>query len=118
MSQIKQSLQQRATFQTEDVLTEKRTGGEFKTAAAFWAWRKEQKDSWAAFQKLMKVKLPGDSPEGFLARMPKLTHMSFLSRPPSLPTIGRRCHTGKRADDRRRPRRDGRRPGTGAGSAP
>jgi ABC-2 type transport system permease protein len=54
-----------STFQTEDALTEKRTAGEFKTAAAFWTWYEGQKDRWAAYQKMMKVKLPGDSPEDF-----------------------------------------------------
>jgi ABC-type transport system involved in multi-copper enzyme maturation permease subunit len=53
------------SFQTEDELIEKRTGGEFKTAQAFWAWREQQKDQWAASQKLFKVKLPGDAPEDF-----------------------------------------------------
>jgi ABC-type transport system involved in multi-copper enzyme maturation permease subunit len=50
---------------TEDALIEKRTGGEFKSAQAFWAWRKQQKDQFAAFQKLSKVRLPGDGPEDF-----------------------------------------------------
>jgi ABC-type transport system involved in multi-copper enzyme maturation permease subunit len=50
---------------TEDALVVKRTGGEFKTAQAFWEWRKQQKDQWAAFQKLYQVKVPGDEPEDF-----------------------------------------------------
>jgi ABC-type transport system involved in multi-copper enzyme maturation permease subunit len=50
---------------TEDAVIEKRTGGEFKTSRAFWAWRKQQKDQWAAFQKAFKVRLPGDGPEDF-----------------------------------------------------
>jgi ABC-2 type transport system permease protein len=53
------------SFRTEDELVERRTGGEFKTAQAFWAWREKQKDQWAAFQKLSTVKLPGDGPEDF-----------------------------------------------------
>ena len=54
-----------ASFQTEDELMEKRTGGEFKTAQAFNVWAEHQKDRWASFQKLFKIKLPGDSPEDF-----------------------------------------------------
>jgi ABC-type transport system involved in multi-copper enzyme maturation permease subunit len=50
---------------TEDALIEKRTGGEFPTAQAFYAWASKQKDQWAAFRKLSKVKLPGDVPEDF-----------------------------------------------------
>jgi ABC-type transport system involved in multi-copper enzyme maturation permease subunit len=53
------------SFQTEDALIEKRTGGEFKTAKAFWEWREKQPDRWAAWQKLNTIKLPGDSPEDF-----------------------------------------------------
>ncbi len=72
-----------ATFQSEDALTEKRTGGEFKTAAAYWTWFRAQKDSWAAWQKSMKVKLPGDSPEDFpyldISDMPR-----FPEQPPRL----------------------------------
>lgn len=50
---------------TEDALIEKRTGGEFKTAQAFFTWASQQKDQWAAFQKAFKVKLAGDGPEDF-----------------------------------------------------
>lgn len=50
---------------TEDELIEKRTGGEFKTAQVFFAWASQQKDQWAAFQKLAKVKIPGDGPQDF-----------------------------------------------------
>jgi ABC-type transport system involved in multi-copper enzyme maturation permease subunit len=50
---------------TEDALIEKRTGGEFKTAQAFFSWASQQKDQWAAFQKLSKVKIPGDGPQDF-----------------------------------------------------
>ena len=53
------------SFRTEDELVEGRTGGEFKTGAAFEAWRSQQKDQWAAWQKLSKVKLRGDGPEDF-----------------------------------------------------
>lgn len=53
------------SFQTEEELMEKRTGGEFKTAQAYKAWAERQKDRWAAFQKIFKVKLPGDGPEDF-----------------------------------------------------
>jgi ABC-type transport system involved in multi-copper enzyme maturation permease subunit len=53
------------SFRAEDELVEKRTGGEFKTSQAFSAWREQQKDQWAAFQKLFKVKLPGDGPQDF-----------------------------------------------------
>jgi ABC-type transport system involved in multi-copper enzyme maturation permease subunit len=52
-------------FTTEDAAVEKRTGGEFKTAESFWSWAKQQKDQWAAFQKLGKVKIPGDGPADF-----------------------------------------------------
>jgi len=65
-----------ASFQTEDALIEKRTGGEFKTAQAYNAWAELQKDRWAAFQKLFKVKLPGDGPGDFpyldISDMPRL----------------------------------------------
>jgi hypothetical protein len=50
---------------TEDQLVEKRTGGEFKTEAAYEAWASEQKDFRARWSKLSTVKLHGDSPEGF-----------------------------------------------------
>jgi hypothetical protein len=53
------------SFQSEDALVEKRTGGEFKTAKAFWEWREKQSDKWAAFQKAFKVRLSGDGPEDF-----------------------------------------------------
>lgn len=52
-------------YPSEDALIEKRTGGEFKTAQAFWTWRKQQKDQWAASERLYKVKIPGDGPEEF-----------------------------------------------------
>jgi hypothetical protein len=48
-------------FATEDAAVEARTGGEFKTAAAFWSWAQRQKNQFAAFQKLSKVKIRGDS---------------------------------------------------------
>jgi ABC-type transport system involved in multi-copper enzyme maturation permease subunit len=53
------------SFRTEDELIERRTGGEFKTAQAFRAWHAQQKDKWAAWQKLAKVKVPGDEPQDF-----------------------------------------------------
>jgi len=52
-------------FPNEDAAIEKRTGGEFKTAKAYRDWVRQQPDRWAAFQKLNKVKVPGDSPENF-----------------------------------------------------
>jgi ABC-type transport system involved in multi-copper enzyme maturation permease subunit len=62
-------------YPSEDALIEKRTGGEFKTAQAFWTWAKQQKDQWAAFQKLGKVKIQGDGPQDFpylnISDMPK-----------------------------------------------
>jgi ABC-type transport system involved in multi-copper enzyme maturation permease subunit len=53
------------SFQTEDELIEKRTGGEFKTEKDYEAWAAQQKDRWASWQKLNKVKIPGDGPEDF-----------------------------------------------------
>jgi ABC-type transport system involved in multi-copper enzyme maturation permease subunit len=53
------------SFLTEDQLTEKRTGGEFKTAGEFDAWASQQKDHMARWGKLSKVKVLGDSPEDF-----------------------------------------------------
>jgi len=70
-------------YPSEDALIEKRTGGEFKSAHAFWTWAGQQKDQYAAFQKLFKVKLPGDGPEDFpyldVSDMPR-----FPDRPPGL----------------------------------
>lgn len=53
------------SFLTADQLTEKRTGGEFKTAQAYEAWASQQTDWRARWGKLSKVKVPGDSPEDF-----------------------------------------------------
>ncbi len=53
------------SFRTEDQLIELRTGGEFKTSKAFWDWHAQQKDKWAAWQKVAKVKVKGDEPEDF-----------------------------------------------------
>ncbi len=53
------------SFQTEDELTEKRTGGEFKTAQAYEAWAAKQTDFRLRWEKLSKVKIPGDVPEDF-----------------------------------------------------
>jgi hypothetical protein len=65
---------------TEDALIERRSGGEFKTAQSFWLWVKLQKDQFAAFQKLAKVKIPGDGPEDFpylnVADMPRFPDQS------------------------------------------
>jgi hypothetical protein len=72
-----------ATFLTDDQLVEKRTGGEFKTDQEYEAWAAKQTD-WATRRgALNKVKLPGDSPEGFpfldLSGMPR-----FPDRPGTL----------------------------------
>ncbi len=53
------------TFKTEDELVEKRTGGEFKSAAAYEAWASKQKDFRARWSKLSAVKRHGDSPDDF-----------------------------------------------------
>jgi hypothetical protein len=70
-------------YPSEDALIEKRTGGEFKSDHAFWTWVGQQKDQYAAVQKLFKVKLPGDGPEDFpyldVSDMPR-----FPDRPPGL----------------------------------
>jgi ABC-type transport system involved in multi-copper enzyme maturation permease subunit len=52
-------------FPTDDAAIEARTGGEFKTAAAFWSWAKQQKDQFAAVQRVSKVKIHGDSRNDF-----------------------------------------------------
>ena len=54
-----------ATFQTEDQLVEKRTGGEFRTEREYEAWASTQKDARARWIKLSKVKIHGDSPDDF-----------------------------------------------------
>jgi ABC-type transport system involved in multi-copper enzyme maturation permease subunit len=53
------------TFQTEDALIEKRTGGEFKTAMEYEAWASRQKDFRLRWEKLSTVKVAGDRPEDF-----------------------------------------------------
>jgi ABC-type transport system involved in multi-copper enzyme maturation permease subunit len=53
------------TFQTEDQLVEKRTGGEFKTEKEYEAWASQQKDSWLRWAKLSTVKVFGDTPQDF-----------------------------------------------------
>jgi ABC-type transport system involved in multi-copper enzyme maturation permease subunit len=71
------------TFLTDDQLIEKRTGGEFKTVQAFYAWATQQKDARAPWQKLNKNKIPGDDPSDFsyldVSDMP-----GFQERPKSL----------------------------------
>ena len=71
------------SFLTEDEIIEKRTGGEFKTSKAFWAWAEQQKNRWAALQKLQKVKLSGENPKDFpyleISDMPR-----FPERPQGL----------------------------------
>ncbi len=54
-----------ASFLTEDQLVEKRTGGEFKTEQEYEDWASRQTDMRARWGKLSKVKVHGDSPEGF-----------------------------------------------------
>jgi ABC-2 type transport system permease protein len=54
-----------AAFKTEDELVALRTGGEFKTEREFDAWAAKQTDFRARWLKLSKVKVPGDSPDGF-----------------------------------------------------
>lgn len=54
-----------ATFKTKDELVALRTGGEFKTERDFAAWAAKQTDARARWLKLGKVKVPGDSPDGF-----------------------------------------------------
>ena len=54
-----------ATFLTEDQLVAKRTGGEFKTEAAYEAWASQQKDHRVRWSKLSAVKVAGDSPDDF-----------------------------------------------------
>jgi ABC-type transport system involved in multi-copper enzyme maturation permease subunit len=72
-----------ASFLTEDQLVERRTGGEFKNEREWEAWAATQKDWTARWGVLNKVKLPGDSPEGFpfldLSGMPR-----FPDRPGTL----------------------------------
>jgi ABC-type transport system involved in multi-copper enzyme maturation permease subunit len=53
------------SFQTEDALIEKRTGGEFKTAKEYDAWASQQKDFRLRWAKLSTVELEGDSPEDY-----------------------------------------------------
>jgi ABC-type transport system involved in multi-copper enzyme maturation permease subunit len=53
------------TFQTEDALVEKRTGGEFKTAKEYDAWASQQKDFRLRWEKLSTVDIKGDSPQDF-----------------------------------------------------
>jgi hypothetical protein len=53
------------TFKTEDELIEKRTGGEFKTAAEYEAWASQQKDHRVRWSKLSAVKRHGDGPDDF-----------------------------------------------------
>jgi ABC-type transport system involved in multi-copper enzyme maturation permease subunit len=53
------------TFQTEDALVEKRTGGEFKTAKEYDAWAAQQKDFRLRWEKLSTVDIKGDSPQDF-----------------------------------------------------
>jgi ABC-type transport system involved in multi-copper enzyme maturation permease subunit len=64
-----------SSFLTEDQLTEKRTGGEFKTEQEYEAWASQQKDFRARWQKLNQVRLHGDSPDDFpfldIADMPR-----------------------------------------------
>jgi ABC-type transport system involved in multi-copper enzyme maturation permease subunit len=71
------------TFLTDDQLVEKRTGGEFKTEREWEAWAAKQTDWRTRWGVLNKVKLPGDSPEGFpfldLPGMPR-----FPDRPGTL----------------------------------
>jgi len=71
------------TFLTDDQLVEKRTGGEFKTSQEYEAWAAKQTDWRTRWGVLNKVKLPGDSPEGFpfldLPGMPR-----FPDRPGTL----------------------------------
>jgi ABC-type transport system involved in multi-copper enzyme maturation permease subunit len=50
------------SFPTADAIVDKRTGGEFKTLKAYAAWAVQQKDSFERYQKLQKVKVPGDQP--------------------------------------------------------
>jgi ABC-type transport system involved in multi-copper enzyme maturation permease subunit len=73
------------TFLTDDQLVEKRTGGEFKTDQEYEAWAAKQTDWRTRWGVLNKVKLPGDSPEGFpfldLSGMPR-----FPDRPGTLLT--------------------------------
>lgn len=72
-----------AAFLTDDQLVEKRTAGEFKTAREYEAWAAKQADWTTRWGALNKVKLPGDSPEGFpfldLSGMPR-----FPDRPVTL----------------------------------
>ena len=63
------------SFRTGDQLIELRTGGEFKTEREYWDWHARQKDKWAAWQKMGKVKVKGDESGDFpyldLADMPR-----------------------------------------------
>jgi ABC-type transport system involved in multi-copper enzyme maturation permease subunit len=72
-----------ASFLTDDQLIEKRTGGTFKSEEEYEAWAKTQTDWATRWGALSKVKLPGDSPEGFpfldLSGMPR-----FPDRPGTL----------------------------------
>ncbi len=53
------------SFMTEDELVEKRTGGEFTSAAAFDEWASLQADFRVRGRKLNTVKVPGDGPQDF-----------------------------------------------------
>lgn len=54
-----------ATFKTEDELVRGRTGGEFKSVAELEAWASKQADARVRWDKLFKVRLPGDGPKDF-----------------------------------------------------
>jgi ABC-type transport system involved in multi-copper enzyme maturation permease subunit len=62
------------SFLTDDEIVEKRTGGEFKTSKAFWAWAAQLKDASAYSQKL-KNKIPGSQQNDYpfldIADMPR-----------------------------------------------
>jgi hypothetical protein len=72
-----------SAFRTADQLVEARTGGKFKTLAAYESWAAGQSDFRKSFEVLNTVKLPGDAPEDYpflqLGDMPR-----FRDRPVSV----------------------------------
>lgn len=73
------------SFLTDDEIIERKTGGEFKTAKAFWAWATQNKDARAYSQKLNQGKIPGGQPDDYpfldisdMPRFPERTK-AFLS---------------------------------------
>ena len=72
------------SFLTDDEIIERRTGGEFKTAKAFWAWAAQLKDT-RTYSQMLKNKIPGSQRDDYpfldISDMPRFPEQSkaFLS---------------------------------------